>query len=557
MRMVIFMALFMALSAMFTSSPLCFNQMCRQHIQQGLSEIGETWQRQTLQFPIEEGYRMTIPALKTKLLIPCVAPTAISRVRLQRKLNFLYSHPLTLISAPAGFGKTTLMASWSRQVQLEQIDVAWLSLDRDDNEPRRFWLYMAAALEQVAPTIGAEMGKMLTSEPTQPIEAVLTHLINLLAAQSQPIVLVLDDYHFVQEPAIHDALTYLIEYMPEVLHLVLVARCDPALPLARWRVRQRLLEVRTNDLRFTTEEIGLFLNQRLSSPLTLAQIGELERRTEGWIAGLQLAVLLLKESHNVDQSLAQFTGTNHYVLDYLVDEVLRQQPPELQRFLQQTSILTHLTPALCNWLTNRNDSEALLHQLERQNLFLSRTAPVQTEMAHPNRLRYHPLFAQMLRSHLNADLCELHLRASQWYEEHGLWSEALVHAQQSNQPERVVKVMQQLAKVDKRAANSSGTGQDTFTWTTSQPARISHHDAHPSYQVRQPLIEPPLIEPLSARELEVLSLLASGNSNQRIADTLIIASGTVKRHVSNIMGKLGAENRTGAVMRAQELGLLM
>jgi LuxR family maltose regulon positive regulatory protein len=361
------------------------------------------------------------------------------------RLADVLAHPLTLISAPAGFGKTTLLAEWMHNFRFEILDFgadagavenpkskfqppkfSWLSLDEGDNDPIRFWSYMATGFESACQGAGKPLLEALQAAQPLPIEAMLTLLINGLAQTQQEIVLLLDDYHAIHSQPIHEGVQFLVQHQPPNVHLILLTRRDPPLPLARWRVRGRLLELRAADLRFTQEEAAAFFNQMMDLALSAEQIAVLEARTEGWIAGLQLAALSMKGDSDFAGFINAFTGSNRYVLDYLVDEVFQRLPAATQTFLLRTSLLNRLHAALCNVLTERNDSHALLLQLERENLFLVALDEDRTWW------RYHGLFADVLRSRLQETQPELapvlHRRAAEWYVQRGWLPNAIHHA---------------------------------------------------------------------------------------------------------------------------------
>ncbi|HEX9414552.1 MAG TPA: AAA family ATPase, partial [Ktedonobacterales bacterium] len=282
---------------------------------------------------------MSTPLLATKLYRPPPRPHRVRRPHLLERLHAGLPRKLTLLSAPAGFGKTTLLSDWLAQCPRP---AAWLSLDAGENDPTRFLSYLVAALQTLAPTIGAGALGALQSPQPPPPEALLTSLLNDLATLSEPVVLVLDDYHVLASHAVDQALTYLVEHLPPQLHLVLATRADPQLPLARWRARDHLSELRVADLRFTPAEAGEFLTQVMGLPLAEADIAALERRTEGWIAGLQLAALSLQGQPDPTGFIQAFSGSHRFVLDYLAEEVLQQQSARVQAFLLRTAILDRL-----------------------------------------------------------------------------------------------------------------------------------------------------------------------------------------------------------------------
>ncbi len=389
---------------------------------------------------------MSTPVLVTKLYIPPPGPKAISRPRLVERLNEGLHRKLTLISAPAGFGKTTLVSEW---VAVSGQQTAWLSLDEPDNDPARFLTYLVAALQTVATDIGGGVLGALQSPQPPPVESILTALLNEITTLPETIVLVLDDYHAIDAKPIDDALTFLLEHLPPRLHLIITTREDPRLPLARLRARGHMTELRAADLRFSPDEAAAFLNQVMGLNLSAADIAALEDRTEGWIAGLQLAAISMQGHQDTSGFIESFTGSHRFVMDYLVDEVLNQQPEGVQTFLLRTSILDQLCGSLCDAVL-RDPSisgQATLEQIERANLFL---VPLDNER---RWYRYHHLFAELLRQRLlhggalstggeAADVAELHVRASVWFEEGGLEIEALRHAVAANDVARAERLIE-------------------------------------------------------------------------------------------------------------------
>ncbi len=368
--------------------------------------------------------------LVTKLAMSPVRSDLVPRPRLTNQLQLGIQRPLTLIAAPAGFGKTTLLSTWLEHASLP---AAWLSLEQDDDDLTRFWTYVFTALALVHQGLGTSALALLQAStllPLPPIEIVLTVWINDLAALPHEVALVLDDYHLITAQPIHRSITYLLDHLPPQLHLVMATRADPPLSLARLRARGHLTEIRAADLRFTAEETAAFLTRALGLELSAQDIATLEARTEGWIAGLQLAALSMQGRQDIAGFLEAFTGSHRYIIDYLVEEVLARQPELVQTFLLQTAILERLQGSLCEAVMGEPGGEAsgqaVLEQLEQANLFLM---PLDDE-----RLwyRYHQLFAEALRHRLQRrqpDLVpELHRRASAWYEQHGLVREAVHHA---------------------------------------------------------------------------------------------------------------------------------
>jgi len=391
---------------------------------------------------------MPTPILATKLYISRPRPNVVSRPRLLERLNEGVHGKLTLISAPAGFGKTTLVSEWVAGIEQP---TAWLSLDEGENDPTRFITYLVAALQTLAPSIGEGVLSALQSPQPPPIEALLVALLNDLSTIQDPFVLVLDDYHLLDSQAIDQVLTSLVERLPPHMHLVIATREDPRLPLARLRARGYLTEVRAADLRFTSAEAAAFLDQVMGLSLSAADIARLSRRTEGWIAGLQLAAISMQGQQDTAVFIRTFTSSHHFVMDYLVEEVLGQQSERVQTFLLRTSILDRFCAPLCDAVVR--DPSAIgretLDYLERANLFL---VPLDNER---RWYRYHHLFAELLRLRLQQStgsstgdegitIAELHRRASQWYEDNGLEMEAFHHAVAAQDVERAARLVEGL-----------------------------------------------------------------------------------------------------------------
>jgi len=366
---------------------------------------------------------MSLPLLQTKLYIPSPRPQLVPRPAVTAKLQQSAACPLTLIAAPAGFGKTTLVSEWITQCDQP---VAWLSLDEEDNDPGSFLLYLVAALRTVHAHIGESTLASLQGAQLPPITALLTPLLNELSQLTAPFTLVLDDYHLITAEPIHAALAFLVEHLPPALRLLITTRIDPPLPLARWRVRGHLTEIRADDLRFGVTEATTFFNRVMGFQLTAADIARLAARTEGWIAGLQLAALSLRGRTDVAGFIQSFSGSHRHVFSYLIEEVLNQRPADTLDFLMQTAILERFNAGLCNAVTGLQDSQTLLEKIEQANLFL---IPLDDER---KWYRYHHLFTDVLRSHLHQTAAEtiapLHQRASRWFEAQELWPEAIHHA---------------------------------------------------------------------------------------------------------------------------------
>jgi LuxR family maltose regulon positive regulatory protein len=361
--------------------------------------------------------------LATKLAVPPVRSEVVIRERLLERLRQGYASRLTLVAAPAGFGKTTLLANWLHH---DAIRAGWVTLDGADDDLTRFWTYAISALGKTFES-AAEVALSLLHSPQPPaIESVLVPLINGLAESGDAGTLVFDDYHLVTSPAVHASVGFLIDHLPRTIQVVIATRADPPLALARLRTRGELNELRADDLRFTADEAADFLQEVLGPRLSATDVAALETRTEGWIAGLQLAALSLRGRSDVAGFVRAFTGSHRFVVDYLAQEVLAQLPEATQSFLFETSILDRLTGSLADAVTDRRDSAAVLECLERENLFL---VALDDER---HWYRYHQLFGEVLRHRLQRSHPEgikgLHRRASTWYDQNGFSSEAIKHA---------------------------------------------------------------------------------------------------------------------------------
>ncbi|MCL5959523.1 MAG: hypothetical protein M1358_09460, partial [Chloroflexi bacterium] len=382
------------------------------------------------------------PLLAVKLRQPQVRASLVSRARLTERLNDGLNRALTLISAPVGFGKTTLLGEWLAGAA-RAIPAAWLSLDEDDNDPVRFVTYVVAALNGVQESVGSAALTMLRSPQPPPTNVVLTSLLNDLGSVSGDLILVLDDYHEIGAPEVHDAVAFFLGNLPPRMHLAITTRSDPPLPLSRLRARNQLVEIRGPELLFTLEEAETFLNRVMDLGLSTGDVAALQSSTEGWIVGLQLIAVSLQGRRDVASLVATVTGAHRYIVDYLVDEVLSRQPEEVRLFLLRTSILRELAGPLCNAVTGRNDSAAVLVQMERDNLLVT---PLDEER---RWYRYHHLFAECLRGRLEAEepgsVPELHRRASQWYEQQGLVDEAIGHALSAQDFEAAARLVEEHA----------------------------------------------------------------------------------------------------------------
>jgi len=397
--------------------------------------------------------------LRTKLFIPRPHPERVERSALTTRLSGCLQRKLALICAPAGFGKSTLLSDWLARSRLP---AAWVSLDAGDNDPARFWAYFVAALQTVHAQRGEVALAMLQSPQPPPTETILTELLNDIAQAPEDFIQVLDDYHAIDNPAIHSALDFFIEHQPEQMHLIIASRSEPPLALPLLRARRELLELHLDDLRFSRSEASTFLNQVMGLDLSSEEVQTLEEATEGWVAGLQLAGLSLQGAQDSHGILHSFSGSHRYIFDYLAQEVLKRQPAHTRDFLLRTSILERLHAGLCEAVFKAEgaadtslsplspipsslNSQSILEGLERANLFI---VPLDQQR---QWYRYHHLFSDFLRACLEqeqdpAQIADLHLRASQWYGNHGLIGEAVTHALAGKQPDQAARWVKQAAK---------------------------------------------------------------------------------------------------------------
>jgi len=390
------------------------------------------------------------PLLETKLYIPKWRHGLVSRPRLIERMHQGIERKLTLVSAPAGFGKTTLLAEWlaatpasPAQSRLRR-DAGWVSLDQSDNDPAFFWAYFITALRKVRSGAGESALSLLHSPQPPPIESVLTTLINEInaipsAGSGHRFVLILDDYHVIDAQSVHSAIAFLLDHLPPQMHLIIASRSDPPLPLARLRGRGESTELRAADLRFTSDEAAAFLNEVMGLDLSATDVAALETRTEGWITGLQLAALSMQARDDVAGFITAFTGNDRYIVDYLVEEVLQRQPERVRSFLLQTSILDRISGPLCDAVTGREDGKRVLEALERGNLFV---VPLDDKR---QWYRYHHLFADVLRAHAMEEQPDqvptLHRRAAAWLEERGMAAEAIEQARAAGDHETVARLL--------------------------------------------------------------------------------------------------------------------
>jgi LuxR family maltose regulon positive regulatory protein len=416
---------------------------------------------------------MVTPLLKTKLNPPSLRPAHVPRPRLLDKLNRdfqkgeHFSRKLTLVSAPAGYGKTTLVIEW---LDVQRLPVAWLSLDEGDNDPLRFLAYLITACRQVHKEIGGASLGMLQSPQLPPPDVLLTPLLNEIEGVHSPLIFVLDDYHLIQTPPIHQYLNFLIEHLPPQLHLAVITREDPPFRLHRLRALGHVEEIRQEDIRFTVEETSAFLGKVIREKLPSQDIAAIERRTEGWVTGIQLLVLSLQKHPDAQEFIQTFTGSDRFVLDYLFEEVFHRQSEEIQEFLIKTSMLEQLSSGLCEAITGRGDIGEVLRSLDQANLFI---LPLdQTN----HWYRYHRLFRDLLRHrlrmHQGVSLPDLHQKASRWYEDQGYLDNAVHHAIEGSHWEQAADLACQASDALLRA----GAVATLIGWFRRIPEKVIYAD---------------------------------------------------------------------------------
>lgn len=413
-----------------------------------------------------------ISPLATTFVVPQLPQTLISRPRLLTNLDAIKTHRLVLLSASAGSGKTTLISSWVRSEHAAGRQVAWLSLDSLDNDPTRFWTSVIASLRVCLPVLGSTALQMLQGPQSASLSTVLTSLLNDLLTRGGEMILVLDDYHVIEDQAIHDSLTFLLDHAPANLHLVLVTRGDPHVPLSRWRLRGQMVDLRDQDLAFRQEETRRFLAQISDEPFLEDEVQMLQRRTEGWIAGVQLAALAARKQANRAAFLQTLSGSHRYLMDYVQQEILARLPLSLQQFLLQIAVLTRMNAELCQAVTGETDCQERLEILERQNLFL---VPLDAQRVW---YRLHDLFREVLLAHLQltqpARLFQLHERAALAYEQRGDAREALTHWLATGHFARAVALME-------RVAERLWLGGEVGTlsrWVMALPAHVVRQHPH-------------------------------------------------------------------------------
>lgn len=401
------------------------------------------------------------PILPTKLIAPPVRESLVERPRLLERLDRGLRATVTLVAAPPGFGKTTLLSNWAQRTGLP---VAWLSLDATENDPTRFWVYVVHALRRVEPTFGADVLGLLRSPQAPPSEVLLPALVNALSELRSEIVFIIDDYQTIHSRQIHTDLAFVIQHLPRQLHLTIASRADPPLPLARLRARGELVEIRDADLRFTVEEAAALLGTTMDAPLPADDVAALAARTEGWAAGLQIAALSLRNRPDPSAFVRAFAGSNRFVFDYLLEEVLQQVSPDTETFLLETSILGRLTGDLCDAVTGRDDGQAQLERLERDHLFVTALDDRQ------EWYRYHSLFADVLRHRLrrlrHGYERDLHRRAAEWHTQARMIPEAVGHSLAAEDYARAAHLIERSAE----SMWNRGEVATLLTWLNALPA---------------------------------------------------------------------------------------
>lgn len=448
--------------------------------------------------------------ITSKLTIPPLPTHLLARPRLLNKLQQGVQGRLTLLSAPAGWGKTTLLRQWCGEQSTQHIRLSWLSLDKGDNQPARFWSHFIAALDHIFPGLSDSVSPDLFTQPSL-IGHGLQALLNALSRLAKHATLILDNYQAITAPDIHQAIITFLELMPAQLHVVIASRVDPPLPLARLRAQRQLMELRINDLRFSLQEVSQLLPQLVPVSFTTGQCAALVTRTEGWITALHLIASAIGEGAPVDDAVA---APQRYITDYLIEEVLFQQPQEVQNFLLATSVLDSFNLSLAEAVCDQPNAQAILDYLTRSNLF------IEAQYQRQSQFRYHSLFAEALQAHLRQTqailLPALYTRARAWHQQNGLLAESLQYARKAIADDMPIKFV---------------LSQEQQPGIPHAAPRTAHSDL------------------FTEREHEVIQLLLQGASNRDIASRLIISEGTVKKHVSNICGKLGVKSRTQAISK--------
>jgi len=512
---------------------------------------------------------MAAPLLATKLSIPSTGKYLVERPYLATKLDECL-HPgcrLVLISAPAGYGKTTLLTAWLAKLNSSEQRpaplIAWVSLDDRDNEPVLFWSYIITAIQTQHEAVGKQSLNQLRGAIPPDLEGSLALLINELNEISNPFVLIVDDYHFIRNPAIHQSLAFLFEHLPGQFHVILASRTDPPLPLALLRGRGQLLEIRQNDLRFSTKDAGSFLNSGMSLNLSSRAVEALNQKTEGWIAGLQMAALSLREAatsgdyERIENFISAFSGSNRYILDYLIEEVLNQQPEEIQNFLLKTSILDRFCNSLCEALLadmegdSSRDPQKVLEYLDSNNLFL---IPLDKERYW---YRYHRLFADLLRKSLAqrfdpAVVTRLHKSASEWHQKNGSISESVDHALAANDFEQAAGLAEEFAMT----MFVAGEWVTLLGWVKRLPESFIRSRAWLCIYYAWGLIFTGQLEPVESLLRTAEELIQNGSGkidHQDILGNIAVIRARVAARKDDLQQALGLAQRASAILPQENL----
>ena len=379
--------------------------------------------------------------LLTKLHIPPAGNNVVHRSELFEKLNSGLSRKLILVSAPAGYGKTTLVSDWISQ---NKIPAAWLSLDNGDNDPAVFLSYVISGIQSIHKEFGQSALRLLNSPNSPSVESIASLLINEILNINQNFLLVLDDFHLIKSNEVLKLVTYLLEHIPGNIHIVILTRSDPALSVSRLRSQHQLVELRSSDLSFSANDISILFNKKLKLGLSIDDVYSLETKTEGWIAGLQLTALSMQGREDISEFIQDLKGDNRYIMDYLMEEVLKIQTDDIKEFLLQTSILEQMSAPLCNAVLNRNDSQLILETLEKNNMFV---IPLDDER---NWYRYHHLFADLLKQRLHlrgkAAIIELHNKAIEWFKDNSMPLLAIEHAIETENFEKSIQFLGEIVE---------------------------------------------------------------------------------------------------------------
>lgn len=489
---------------------------------------------------------MELSLLETKLYIPPLRPGLVTRPRLLARLQESLHYNFILVSAPAGFGKTTLVSEWVTHNQ-SNFQTAWVSLEKGENDPSLFWDYFITAVRKVKPSAGDISLKLLHSDQPVPIQNILATLLNDIASISSHLVLVLDDYHLIESRQIHDGISFFIEHLPPLVHLVIASRADPPLPLARFRGKAMMLELHTDDLRFSIEDTVRLFRELKISDLSEKDIMALNERTEGWAAGLKMAAISMEEQADIPDFIASFTGSQRYVMDYLLEEVLQAQNEEVREFMIKTSVLERLSGPLCNAVVARKNSQQILANLERDYLFI---VPLDESR---QWYRYEHLFADLLRSECETtygteQVTSLHLQASQWYEENKLPDEAINHALKARDWERAIRLISFVYEERRKRLE-----YDTLlNWLKSFPEEKLRENIQLYFFYAELLV---LYSLVNEAEIALNYLESRSPDNTRLQGEIAFAQGMVHRHRGDTVKCIELLEKAFTLLPEEEVGI--